>query len=188
MSYEFIGQNPRLIFFPILSTIAAVLVLASFVVPLWGTGVLEEWLAFMDEETAAQGGDPMMYVTAFAFYFCNFFVIVFFNTALLACVFDIINGGAGKLSYGVGFAFKRFGQIFGWALLSAVIGVILDDDLTAPGVGSSEAQGEIVGLGAGADEEAHAQWVRQGGGEPLGVLHDVVVEVAGVRVEQGHLA
>ena len=45
---------------------------------------MEQWSAFMDEETAAQG-DIVMYVVGFAFCFCCFFMIVFFNTALTGC-------------------------------------------------------------------------------------------------------
>ena len=64
-------------------------------------------------------------MTAFLFYFCNYFVIVFFNSALIACVMNAINGGEAALSYGVSFAFKRLPQIVGWALVSATISVIL---------------------------------------------------------------
>ena len=69
----------------------------------------------------------------------------------------------------------------------AVVGVLEDDDLLGAGVGAREAQGEIVGLGSGADKEAHAQGVGKGGGESERVLGQVVVEIAGVGVEFGHL-
>jgi hypothetical protein len=124
MSYRLLGQHKRLILFPTVSSIAAVLVIASFVLPLWRTGQLEQWMAFMDEESMSEG-NPMMYVTAFLFYFCNYFVIVFFNSALVACVMKIINGESAPVSYGLSFALKRLPQILGWALVSAVIGVIL---------------------------------------------------------------
>ena len=124
MSYRLIGQNKQLLVFPIISTLAALLVSASFLLPLWHSGQLSEWLTFMDEESAAVG-DPMMYITAFLFYFCDYFVIVFFNAALLACVMRIMNGEEAPISYGVGMAMKRLPQITGWALLSAVVGVVL---------------------------------------------------------------
>ena len=124
MSYSLLGQHKRLILFPIISSIAAFLVMASFVLPLWQTGTLAEWSQFMDEETASQG-DVMVYVIAFLFYFCNYFVIVFFNTGLIACVLKIVNGEEATVSYGVAFAGKRLPQILGWALVSAVVGVIL---------------------------------------------------------------
>ena len=125
MSYSLLGQHKRLILFPIISSIAAFLVMASFVLPLWQTGVLAEWSQFMDEEAAAQGGNVLMYVIAFLFYFCNYFVIVFFNTGLIACVLQVMNGEEPTISYGVAFAGKRLPQILGWSLVSAVVGVIL---------------------------------------------------------------
>jgi hypothetical protein len=99
-------------------------VMASFVLPLWQTGQLVEWLQFLDKETVTQT-DPFMYVTAFLFYFCNYFVIVFFNVGLVSSVMRIMNGGSASIGYGLSCALKRLPQIFGWALISAVIGVLL---------------------------------------------------------------
>jgi hypothetical protein len=124
MSYSMIWIHKRLLLFPVISSIAAALVMASFVLPLWQTGQLVEWLQFLDEETATQT-DPFMYVTAFLFYFCNYFVIVFFNVGLVSSVMRIMNGGSASIGYGLSCALKRLPQIFGWALISAVIGVLL---------------------------------------------------------------
>ena len=68
-----------------------------------------------------------------------------------------------------------------------MVGVLEDDDLLRPGVGAREAQGEIVGLGAGADEKADAQRIGKGRTELQGVLGQEVVQVAGVGVELRHL-
>lgn len=110
--------------FPVISTTATILVLASFLLPLSMTGTLDTWIASVDSEAGAPE-DPTMYVTAFLFYFCNYFAIIFFNTALIASVMDIIEGGKGSLSFGIKFATRRIHSIFGWALISAVIGMIL---------------------------------------------------------------
>lgn len=124
MSYHLLWEHKWLIWFPLMSTLAAAAVSASFLLPLWQSGTLEEWSAFMDENSRARGG-AMLYVTAFAFYFCNYFVIVFFNTGLLACVFRIVNNGQASLRGGFSFAVQRLPQILGWALVSAVVGVVL---------------------------------------------------------------
>lgn len=117
-------ENKHLILFPVISTVSAALVFASFALPLWQSGQIEEWQAFMDGDPAARE-DSAFYLVAFAFYFCNYFVILFFNTALVACALKIINGDAAPVSYGLSFAVKRLPQILSWALLSAVVGVIL---------------------------------------------------------------
>jgi hypothetical protein len=124
MSYSMIWIHKRLLLFPVISSIAAALVMASFVLPLWQTGQLVEWLQFLDKETVTQT-DPFMYVTAFLFYFCNYFVIVFFNVGLVSSVMRIMNGGSASIGYGLSCALRRLPQIFGWALISAVIGVLL---------------------------------------------------------------
>ncbi len=124
MSYAMIWLNKRLLIFPLVSTFAAILVTISFFVPLWSAGLLERWAAAMGEN-AENPDDVLMYGLAFLFYFCNYFVIVFFNTGLLACVLKIVRGEEAPVSHGFAFAGKRLPQIFGWALVSAVVGVIL---------------------------------------------------------------
>lgn len=124
ISYRLLGQNKRLILFPILSTLAALLILISFIVPLAATGQLAEWSQFLDEDSTGSGS-PIMYITAFLFYFCNYFVVVFCNTGLMACTLKMLNGESATVSYGITFAMKRLPQLVGWALISAVVGVLL---------------------------------------------------------------
>jgi len=77
-----------------------------------------------DQGTATQ--DVGLYVTLFLFYFCNYFVIVFFNTALVVSTMNIMENGKGKVGFGLSFAMKRLHSILGWALVSAVVGVVLN--------------------------------------------------------------
>ncbi len=128
ISYGIIWDFKKLIIFPLLSTIAAAAIIASFVAPLWASGTLETWLAFLDEEsgTAASTSDQVtMYVTLFLFYLCNYFVLVFFNAALTACAMKVVDGETPTVGYGLSMAGKRLPQIAAWAFVSAVIGVIL---------------------------------------------------------------
>lgn len=69
--------------------------------------------------------DPLMYIYAFAFYFCCFFVIVFFNTALTACAMKVYSGGSPTVAYGLSIAVKRLPAILAWALVSASVGLAL---------------------------------------------------------------
>ena len=110
--------------FPIISTTATILVIASFLLPFAMTGTPDTWIASVYFEAGAPE-DPTMYVTAFLFYFCNYFTIIFFNTARIASVMDIIEGGKVSLGFGLKFATRRMHSIFGWELISAVIGMIL---------------------------------------------------------------
>lgn len=125
LSYSTLLEHKHLIVFPVISTAATLLVILSFLLPLKMTGQLDTWLASVDTQSGAPK-DPAMYVTAFLFYFSNYFAIVFFNTALVASVMNIFDGGPGKLSFGLKFAVKRIHAIFGWALVSACVGMILN--------------------------------------------------------------
>ena len=128
ISYGIVWDFKKLIVFPLLSTLAAVLVIASFAAPLWATGTLESWLATADPEAGAPAttaDQVAMYATLFIFYFCNYFVIVFFNSALTACALKVVNGEVPTIGYGFSMAGKRLPQIAAWAFVSAVIGVLL---------------------------------------------------------------
>ncbi|NLF32659.1 MAG: hypothetical protein GX591_17425 [Planctomycetes bacterium] len=121
-SYALLWTHKHLIVLPLLAGIAALVVMATFALPLWQSGTIDQWAAQAD---AQNGNRAMMYVTMFAFYVCNYFVIVFFNTALVACAMQALAGERPTLGYGLGVAWRRFGPIFGWAVVSAVIGVLL---------------------------------------------------------------
>ena len=70
-------------------------VLASFAIPLWGTPQAK---ALMEDKHVPN--DVLSYVLLFFFYFVNYFVIVFFNSALIACVIHRFRGGTPSISLG----------------------------------------------------------------------------------------
>jgi hypothetical protein len=55
----------------------------------------------------------------------NYFVIIFFNSALIACAIIRFKGGNPNLRDGLSAAISRLPQIAGWALVAATVGVIL---------------------------------------------------------------
>ncbi|MEX0654296.1 MAG: DUF6159 family protein [Phycisphaeraceae bacterium] len=125
LSYSIIWDFKQLLVFPLLSGLASLVVIASFVLPMAGTGTLEQLDTFLDEETAAGEVPLLVYVLAFAFYFCSYFVIVFFNTALSACALRVCAGETPTVGYGLSVAMRRLPQIAGWALVSATVGLLL---------------------------------------------------------------
>ena len=54
-------------------------------------------------------------------------------------------------------------------------------------MGAGEAQGEVVGLGAGVGEETDLEGLGESAGKSQRVLGQIVVQVTGVCVELGHL-
>jgi hypothetical protein len=126
-------SDKQLVLFPILSSIALLLVLATFAVPMF---FAVDFAALMKEaeQAGAEGGaagdgrvpmQPWYYVVLFAFYFVNFFVITFFNSALVACAINRFNGQDSSMKAGLAVATARLPQILMWSALAATVGVIL---------------------------------------------------------------
>jgi hypothetical protein len=126
-SWNVLKLDKELLVFPLVSGLACLLVLASFALPLWATGFLD---TVLEEGPAGEvGGDAAHQIIGavilFAFYYVNYFVIIFFNTALIACAIIRFKGGNPNLADGFSAAFSRLPQIAGWALVSATVGIIL---------------------------------------------------------------
>jgi len=124
MSLKTIHDNPSLMLFPVVSGISLILVTLSF----FGGGYLlfgESISALGDESTALSSLDVMLYLTVFAFYIVNYFVIVFFNVGLVHCAKKILDGKETSIGEGINFALSRISTIFAWAVLAATVGIIL---------------------------------------------------------------
>jgi hypothetical protein len=120
-SWQVLRQDKKLVVFPILSGLACLVVVVSFVVPLT---VLFDRLGIIDDKGNAHV--PWWgYLIAFAFYFCNYFVVIFFNSALISCALMRFNGEEATLGDGLEAAGRRLPQILAWSLVSATVGVLL---------------------------------------------------------------
>jgi hypothetical protein len=109
-----------MLIFPLISGICCLLIMASFAIPTLLSG---GWQT-LGEETSTDN-QVMYYLLLFAFYFCNYFVIVFFNSAIVSCATIRMRGGDPTVSDGLREAAARLPLIAGWALVAATIGIIL---------------------------------------------------------------
>ena len=122
-SWAVLAKDKHLIWFPIISGFLFLVVLASFAVPLV---TLVDWAGFQRYLEANNNKPPVwVYAVAFGFYLCTYFVIIFCNSALIACALMRFNGQEPKLSDGFRMAMARLPQIFTWALVSATVGMLL---------------------------------------------------------------
>jgi len=110
-------MDKELVVFPLMSGIATVLVIASFVVPFWVSG---GWQIFAEE-----GGSYLGYVVAFLFYLVQYTVIFFFNAALVGAALIRLDGGDPTVGDGLSIAASRMGAILGYAALAATVGMVL---------------------------------------------------------------
>src|SRR6185369_17256862 len=61
----------------------------------------------------------------FFYYLINYFIVVFFNTALTHCTRLYFKGEEVTIEKGIRFSFSRIGAIFLWSMFAATIGTIL---------------------------------------------------------------
>ncbi|HVS97733.1 MAG TPA: DUF6159 family protein [Puia sp.] len=113
-------ENRQLILFPVLSGISMLLIISSFVAILL-SGAGWDWDALRDQDTTRAAN----YAFVFCYYLVNYFVIVFFNTALVHCTHLYFNGEKPTVGQGLRFALTRVGTILAWAVFAATVGTIL---------------------------------------------------------------
>ena len=123
-SWRVLMLDKELLVFPLISGIACMFVMASFAVPLWASGYADV-LREGNENGMGQTNQIIGYVILFAYYFANYFVIVFCNSALIACAIIRFRGDNPTLKDGFSAAFSRLPQIAGWAFVAATVGLIL---------------------------------------------------------------
>ena len=117
-SFTVLKENNQLIVFPILSSISILLILGSFVTALMaGSGW--ELSAITGYSRGAQ------YLVTFLFYLVNYFVVVFFNMALMHCTKLYFDGKEVSIAAGLRFSVSRIGTILSWALFAATVGTVL---------------------------------------------------------------
>ena len=116
-SGEVLRQDKELLLFPLFSAIATLIVSASFIVPLVLTGAFER--------SVAPGDETAYMVFLFLFYLVQYFIIFFFNSALVGAAMIRLDGGDPTVSDGLRIARSRFVQILGYAAIAATVGLIL---------------------------------------------------------------
>jgi hypothetical protein len=117
-SFKVLRANKQLVLFPVLSGISLILVMASFV-----TIILA--LAGFNTDNIDTENQIVNYLWVFGFYLVNYFVITFFNMALIHCTHLSFNGEEVTLQKGIAFSMSRLRVILSWALFAATIGTLL---------------------------------------------------------------
>jgi hypothetical protein len=111
-------QDKELLVFPLCSAIATLVLMASFAIPLFATGALER---FAEQDEISAG----MMLLGFAFYLSQYFVIFFFNTALVGAAMIRLGGGDPTVADGLRIARSKLGPILGYAAIAATVGLVL---------------------------------------------------------------
>jgi hypothetical protein len=128
-AWNILRQDRELLMFPFLSGVCTLLALASFLIPIF---LLVPW-SQITGSTGGPGGrvagefDPGVwhYLLTFLFYLVTYFIVVFFNSGLVACARIRFTGGNPTVRDGFAFSIANVGRIFQWAVLSATVGTVL---------------------------------------------------------------
>jgi hypothetical protein len=124
--WEILREDKKLLLFPLISGIACLVVLLSFVLPLAVIQPQALMVLFDDDPRAAAGQVPWWaWLLLFAFYFCNYFVIYFFNAALIHCALFRFRGIPTSVDDGLWAATRCLPQILAWSFVSATVGLLL---------------------------------------------------------------
>jgi hypothetical protein len=111
-SFSVLSADKELLIYPILSSIGLVLVSIGFFVP-----------AFLAE--LFDSIDLLGIIVGFLFYFSQYFIITFFNSALVGAALIRLRGGDPTVGDGFRIAMDRLGIIFGYTAIAATVGMIL---------------------------------------------------------------
>ncbi len=114
-SWNVLSHDKELLVLPVLSSIATLVVAATFLVPLLATGGLDT-----SEEVSTTS-----YAVLFAMYLVLAYVTIFFNAALVSAAHERLTGGDPTLRSALGGAAARAGKILPWAVVSATVSVVL---------------------------------------------------------------
>lgn len=124
-SFVILRSDKQLMLFPVLSAASCLLVTA--VIATGGSLLIMPAMA-----SAAANGQPfhphqspLFLLGMFTMYVANYFVIVFFNVALVGVANSRLMGGNWTLRDGMELAWARKGTILQWALVAATVGMIL---------------------------------------------------------------
>ncbi len=118
-SWNVLRADKELLFFPIVSAVATLIVTLTFFIPAIFT--------FAATSNVGREGaiEPLWILLMAAFYVLQYTIVFFCNTALVGAAMIRLKGGDPTVSDGFRIAFDHFGQIVAYAVISATVGMIL---------------------------------------------------------------
>ncbi len=119
-SWQLLKKDRELLLLPVISGVCCLSVMAIFIFQALDHG----WLRQFSDHAGPQQKNTF-YWLIFLYYYCNYLVIIFFNSAIIACAVIRMDGRNPTLADGLQAAVNRFPQIAGWALIASTVGFLL---------------------------------------------------------------
>jgi len=112
-------QDKALLVLPLLSLIVTLVLIASFLVP------LAPALRGPAAGGGAHGSSPLVYLALFAFYWLQYTIVIFFNTALVEVAMRRFDGEDARIADGLRRAVSLLPVILVYAAIAASVGTLL---------------------------------------------------------------
>ena len=121
--WDVLKQDPALLIFPLLSSAAILLLLASFGLPVWA--LYHNLPAALADGSTTHTTRLLSFVATYVFYVICYSIVMFFNTALIAVALRRLDGEPATVKEGLQAALDNLPAIVGYALIAATVGTIL---------------------------------------------------------------
>lgn len=121
--WEVLKQDPALLVFPLLSSLAMVVILGSFALPV--IALYHSLHSAISVASSTHTGRPLFYMTTYLFYVVSYTVMMFFNSALISVALKRLDGEAATVSDGLQIALASLPAILGYAFIAATVGTVL---------------------------------------------------------------
>ncbi len=121
-AWSVLKLHPKLALLPVMSGLALAVILALI------AGMAVNSPELLHSSQFARGSHESraaIYPLLFAIYFVSFFVVIFFNAALIFCSLQCFAGHEPSLTKGLATAMGRLPQILMWALVASTVGLLL---------------------------------------------------------------
>lgn len=123
-SWHVLMGDRKLILFPLMSAVALLAIIAVFAGIAATTGSLGRLDTMTGgQETETTTGD---FVLSALLLVTTYFVVMFFNAALIATAMERLRGRPATIGYGLSKASSHVPAILGWAIIAATVGLILN--------------------------------------------------------------
>jgi hypothetical protein len=114
-SLRVLSKDKEILIFPLLSGIITIIAFVSMVFAGVTSGIFQHF----------EKRDPVTYAVLFIWYFVSWFIVLFFNVAVIHCASIRLRGGDPTVADGFRAAMQHLPRIAMWALVSATVGLIL---------------------------------------------------------------
>jgi hypothetical protein len=121
--WDVLKEDPKLLVFPLMSSIALLVLLGSFALPV--LALYHSVQPVMTDDSTTHTSRLLFYITTYLFYLVSYTVMMFFNSALISVALKRLDGESASVGEGLQMAFANLPAILGYAIIAATVGTIL---------------------------------------------------------------